>query len=601
MLVKESKAAVGHCSKLLSKNRLENRPPKFQAIAKAIIPSVSMKQNRAFWAGIFLPTALLIFFLALRLPALGRFVTTDEALWLRRSANFYLAISNGEWEKTYQSPHPGVVTMWAGAAGFRAAFPEYGRAGSDFIHDEQLLTIMENRGINPMEVLAAGRLVLVIVHAAAFIAAWPFARRLLGPPAAALGMALLALDPFVTAHQRLLHLDGILASFMLLAVLAYLDHLRERRWTSLLVSAIATGLAWLTKTPSWFLLPAILAITIYFWVANRKKQLPITTYYLPITFLCWFAISLLVVFLLFPALWTDPIDIPSQMASYALGSAEGEYSGPVFFNGAVYPEGDLGAAGWVFYPLVLLWRSTPLVLIGLAFALWFSLTGLTTGRTQSSSTSRLSDLHTLRLLLLFSLAFILFMTIAGKKFDRYLLPALPPVILIAGWGWAQLATRIKWFQHKQWRTAPLLVAVGALQLASALPTFPYYLNYYDPLMGGSTKAPEVMMVGWGEGLDQAAEYLNQKGLQPGEAAAWYSVSFNLMASAEVADIPVELELSESELSDLLAKQYLVVYVHQWQRGTPQNLLDALQGMLPEYRIVINGIEYVRIYHLLGQD
>jgi hypothetical protein len=41
----------------------------------------------------------------------------------------------------------------------------------------------------------------------------------------------------------------------------------------------------------------------------------------------------------------------------------------------------------------------------------------------------------------------------------------------------------------------------------------------------------------------------------------------------------------------------VVYVHQWQRGTPQNLLDALEGLEPEYRVMINGIEYVRVYHL----
>jgi hypothetical protein len=42
---------------------------------------------------------------------------------------------------------------------------------------------------------------------------------------------------------------------------------------------------------------------------------------------------------------------------------------------------------------------------------------------------------------------------------------------------------------------------------------------------------------------------------------------------------------------------LVIYIHQRQRGTPQNLLHALQDLEPEKRIVINGIEYVRIYNL----
>jgi hypothetical protein len=190
------------------------------------------------------------------------------------------------------------------------------------------------------------------------------------------------------------------------------------------------------------------------------------------------------------------------------------------------------------------------------------------------------------------------MTIAGKKFDRYLLPALPPLILIAGWGWAQLPARLKWLQLPQWRATMLLIAVAALQLASALPTFPHYLSYYNPLMGGAGRAPEVMMIGWGEGLDQAADYLNrQPDVQPGDAAAWYSVSFNLLSSAAADDIPIELHLPQAELDALLAKKYLVIYIHQWQRGTPQNLLDALANLDPEYSVNINGIEYVRVYHL----
>jgi hypothetical protein len=550
-----------------------------------------------------LPAALLVLFLALRLPGLGRYVTTDEALWLRRSANFYLAVSNGDWANTYQSPHPGVVTQWAGAAGFWLEFPDYNHVGSDAIHDTQLLQLMENRGINPMQVLAAGRLVLVLVHAAAFIACWPFARRLLGMPAAALGMALLAFDPLVIAHQRLLHLDGLLASFMLLALLAFLDYLHQDRWQSLLIAAIATGLAWLTKTPALFLLPVFAAIYVYFWwterKARQKRRMPLW-----MGFSAWLIISILVVFILFPALWSNPLGIPIQIVGYALGSAGGEYSGPVYFNGVIYPEGDLGVAGWIFYPLVLLWRGTPLVLIGIALAIWNFFPRKTRRSARhpvpktAVAANGLPDLQISGLLFIFSLAFILFMTIAGKKFDRYLLPVMPPLILLAGWGWVQLAARMKWFLQTGWRPIALFTLVGALQLGNALPTYPYYLSYYDPLMGGSTQAPQTMMLGWGEGLDQAADYINhQPDMQPGDAAAWYSVSFNLMTSAPADDIPVALELSQPELEALMAKKYLVIYIHQWQRGTPQNLLDRLQGLDPEYRVMINGIEYVRVYHL----
>ncbi|MEZ4610894.1 MAG: hypothetical protein R2838_11745 [Caldilineaceae bacterium] len=34
--------------------------------------------------------------------------------------------------------------------------------------------------------------------------------------------------------------------------------------------------------------------------------------------------------------------------------------------------------------------------------------------------------------------------------------------------------------------------------------YPYYLTYYNPLVGGTWSAPYVLFAGWGEGLDQAA-------------------------------------------------------------------------------------------------
>ena len=40
--------------------------------------------------------------------------------------------------------------------------------------------------------------------------------------------------------------------------------------------------------------------------------------------------------------------------------------------------------------------------------------------------------------------------------------------------------------------------------------YPYYFTYYNPLAGGSMTAPEVLLVGWGEGLDTAAGWLKQQ-------------------------------------------------------------------------------------------
>ncbi|MEK6222773.1 MAG: hypothetical protein N2D54_11060, partial [Chloroflexota bacterium] len=42
-----------------------------------------------------------------RLATVEQYVTTDEVLWLYRSANFYYAIGQREFEETYQKFHPG--------------------------------------------------------------------------------------------------------------------------------------------------------------------------------------------------------------------------------------------------------------------------------------------------------------------------------------------------------------------------------------------------------------------------------------------------------------------------------------------------------------
>src|ERR1051325_5012279 len=72
--------------------------------------------------------ALLVLVVAFALPrglALDRLVTPDEVTWLMASSNFYLALTHGDFAHTYQLEHPGVTTMWAGAAGFASRFPEY--------------------------------------------------------------------------------------------------------------------------------------------------------------------------------------------------------------------------------------------------------------------------------------------------------------------------------------------------------------------------------------------------------------------------------------------------------------------------------------------
>ena len=122
--------------------------------------------------------------------------------------------------------------------------------------------------------------------------------------------------------------------------------------------------------------------------------------------------------------------------------------------------------------------------------------------------------------------FMVFMTLAAKKFDRYLLPVFPPLDILAALGWVGL---FAWLMDRRARqvgdgVAGPVVLAGAVaaQGGLALSTFPYYMSYYNPAMGGPAKAEDVMFIGWGEGLDEAARWLNANvDVATTTVASWY--------------------------------------------------------------------------------
>jgi hypothetical protein len=191
-------------------------------------------------------------------------------------------------------------------------------------------------------------------------------------------------------------------------------------------------------------------------------------------------------------------------------------------------------------------------------------------------------------------------SLSGKKSDRYLLPVHGPLILVATLGWfillqaiqERLANRISQTKLRI-GTIFLLGVIIFFQLLGVLQTFPYYFTYYNPLMGGNKKAPEVMMIGWGEGLDQAARYLNAKpDANMLRVQTWYhNGPFSYFFEGDTID-----EDFDANLENLQEADYYVVYFHQWQRLRPsEEFISYIDQQDPEHIVYINGLEYARIY------
>lgn len=539
-------------------------------------------------------------FLLPRLLSLRAFVTPDEHLWLSRSANFYMALAQRDFASTYMKATPGVTIMWAGTASFLTLFPEYrgsalGQVDDTIVHN---YIIKNAKGVTtPIDLLYGARIFIVLGNTFIVILAYLYSRRLIGLLPALIGFLLLAFDPFHLALSRLLHTDGALSNFLFISLLAFISFIKDRKTLDLVLSGGTAGLSWLTKSPGVILIPVVgfLAL-IQMWriYSSKKGQSPNTIKHIrdhiwPL--IAWGMIGLLVFVILWPAMWVNPIQsILSIFGSAQRLAEEGHYAGTFFYGAA---SNRMSPA--YFYPLTFLWRTTPIVILGLLSTAW----GLLSKRRPFEQEGvRLTLIGLLLLVVIFTIG----MSTGLKKLDRYLLPAYAPLDIIAGMGWATL---IFWIKGQN---VPIVSRYGAyfilalvigIQMFLSLSKFPYYFSYYNPLMGGSKRAPDAMQVGWGEGLDQAAKYLNEKPNAKGlHVMSWYpSGSFSYYFVGHTENMRSPYEVSDSMWDKFLSSDYAVIYVNQWQRDLHKKILDYLERTEPEKRIWIDGIEYVRIYKL----
>ncbi len=552
------------------------------------------------WQKIFVLILIVIAFWLPRGLELDLFVTPDEPKWLMRSANFYEAFARGDFEHTYQKGHPGVTITWAGTLGFLWRYRSYifqdpGQRDSP----QALERYLERYEYKPIDLLEAGRIIVVIGITLIMVLAFLQSLKLIGIHSSIVGFLFISFDPFLIAHSRLLHPDGLMSALMLLSLLSFMSYLYQgKRWIDLGISAIAAGISWLTKSPSLFLLPFVGLLTLIetvrlwsiehqiSWQALGKLLYPL---------ILWVFIASVVFVLLWPAMWTDPIGSIRGVLDQGNTYANEGHESALYFYGKIYQE---GITSWYFYPLNYLWRTSPVILAGLAFA---TLAIFLRRRLSLPN----DQLQAAIILILFALLYTAFMTLGAKKFDRYLLPVFAPLALVAGLGWMiLLQNTLKWSQERLFKNANanqltnyglalLLALVVTFQAIQATRTYPYYLSYYNPLLGGSKKAEQAMMIGWGEGLDQAARYLNAKPNASNlRVRSWYAdgpFSYLFNGTTVLKDF-------EEDPQSLRKADYYVLYIHQWQRRLPSEaFLDLFELQKPEYIIKIDDLEYARIY------
>ncbi len=554
---------------------------------------MNQKLKPAFSNSYILLFLCLMLALAVRLPGLTTFLTADEARsWFGRSIIFLDALSRGDWANTAPnskvayienvslSPAPGVTTMAMGAIGL---LWEYWRQGATVPLSQFLQTIP----FDPLEptMLFSLRLPGVLVAVLAVGLTFWWSRPLLGESGAFLTATLLALDPFQIALSRVLGHDALVATFMWLSLLAILDF---RFWIldcsanpkskiqNLIVSAIFAALAALSKYPALFIAPFI-ALTIlsrYLWHVSRNPTSANLKFYLSrfmLEMTIWSSVMAVTFILLWPAMWVHPINLPTTIISDALRASGSPHQKGSFFWGQPVPD-----PGGLFYPMVALFRTTPLVIIMVLLGFW---------RMENKAT---------RLIFIFYIIFyMLLITFGGKKQDRYLLPIFPALDFLAAVGYVQFIQKFGFLQKRKILFYSLPVILQAMLI---LPTYPYYFSYYNQLLGGAPTAAQYIQVGWGEGLNEAADYLNSlPNANSRKVVSWYSTTFEPYFHGQTIYKIDESKISRSPKPGLAADN-VVFYINQTQRDLPSDgALAYFRQSPPIYTVMLNGLEYGWVY------
>jgi hypothetical protein len=522
----------------------------------------------------------LIFLAALGTRLIGLYgaVTEDEDQWIWRAGTFATGLDAHEWRRTYLTGHPGVTVMWLTTLSLgieRTMTFDHPVGGPDVTVIPGFLPALDQARV-PFAVIQAG----LVVLAAALVG------RLLGPSMALVSGLLMTAEPFWAGVGPVVGMDGLLTGCLTVSLLAMLlaagfgngpaPGLRGRiGWAAL--SGLAFGLAFLSKTTVLLAGPVFPVVALVAaWQARRESRgsrLLDRWWAVPLVLLgvCG-VVSALVVWAVWPAAWEAPIMTLQRAYSFAaqLGS---EPHGPGNFL-LGQPSEDPGP---LFYPVALLVRIGPGTTIGLMLLFLF---GAPAGVRRAAWA-----------LVGYAALFLVLLTLAAKKVDRYLLPILPTLGILAAIGWLELAAHLPEMARtvsRRWGGEVILVALlaFALQIWPLVQAGRYPLAGYNPLVGGVRGAEKAIPVGWGDGLDVAGDLIRQ--MSGGRAvitAVWTPLRVNLEAHTPGPVVP-QTQISEAD--------FYVDYVHARQRGlTPRQLLNRK----PDAVVTIGGVDYARIYKL----
>lgn len=546
---------------------------------------------------------LLLLLLVLIVPshviANDKVVTIDEPWWVISGANYYYALTHQDFSNTIYDYHPAVTTTWVVTAGMLSYFPEYRAYGQGYFdvrkpHFEEFLRENEKQALT---LVRNSRLFQSLIIIGMALVAFFFLQYLVGQTSAFLAVALFMTAPYFMGHARLLNHEGMLSVFVLISFLGMQVYLnKERRWFYLILSGAAFGFAQLTKSSS-IVVAGLVGLMLFVKLFARDEK-TVTAKIADVLkiFAIWLVSAVLVYILFWPGMWVAPGKmlggVYGNAFSYAFQGARLEVvEQPQSVDADIASKiNELAGflSGWVSV-------STPLTWIGAVLAV-FMIISKDKERLPSPIKSTL-----VYLIVLGGLFILLFSIARGRNSLHYILSSFVCFDVVAGIGWGYILLRIRerlGSLSRVYVSVVMSVTLVLLQIGSGIPYAPYYFTYGNPLTGGRGTS------GYGEGYNQAADYLMQKDNAHEIRAYVYNGmgTFSYFFEGETLVFKRVHLLDDSFLeisAELRSSDYLVMYsVVRDNHPETEKIFGILdQYTKPEKIIYIKGLEYFRIYRI----
>lgn len=508
-----------------------------------------------------------------RLLDLDTFLNVDGcAYWLGNSLSFYKALYRLDPSATFLLGTPGVTLMiLSGGAMILGGLLKYGT-----------LSIWAQKG----SLVFFAKLPIVIVTGTGILFLYTILRKNYKETSFPLAAAfLVSIDPFFLAHTRYLQLDGLAAIFMLLALVLGIVYLKNHEICHLFGSAIFTALSLLTKTYTVSLIPFIIAII---GIAHYKRDEKFVNIFSSLikAILIWVGVTALIFFILWPTMWVSPIKSIKKVYKYTevavirthenTGDLASGKRGTVDIRHKIGLKFD-GRTIKSFIE-----KNSTFTLITGFFSIFIAFTRI-----------KKHGFDDTTVLVLLSAAFLIYflmgMSFAGKTALRYCVVAFLLLDIMAAYTVANILRYTKnmvWKLDWQRYALSFVVTVGLLVYTfNVFALHPYYQTFYNKL--SSPKG-----IGWGEGLEQVAAYLNKlPNSKSIVAASWYPCVLRWQFDGIVVGLG-EIEATKPD--------YIVLYQSQVARYLYPAIVDEYylnDKVKPEFIVKIRGFEIAWVYKI----